>query len=157
MIPDKILTSRGYSINKTAVSPVLKARIERELTVKPIVQQTYAGTVKPFKLWFDSPTRYYLPQAWAKKVFGKADADVRKSGRILSDTLVFGGTLRQHQIDALAALRKHENNGIICLPCGYGKTFTGIAAALSNGPGKNTAFMIVVHKEFLADQWTEEI
>jgi superfamily II DNA or RNA helicase len=43
------------------------------------------------------------------------------------------------------------------LPCGYGKTFTGIAAASTDPEVTNTCFLIVVHKEFLADQWTSEL
>jgi superfamily II DNA or RNA helicase len=56
-------------------------------------------------------------------------------------------------VEALTALQNSGNNGIICLPCGYGKTFTGIAAASRIGK----CFLIVVHKEFLADQWSEEL
>lgn len=153
MIPAKIQTVRGYSVEKSVVTPIQRAQIEKELTVTPNVPATYAGTVKPFKVWIESESRYYLPNAWAQKVFGSAERECRPAGSVLQTALRFVGTLRPHQVDALAAFREAGRSGIICLPCGYGKTFTGIAAAAEIG----RAFLIVVHKEFLADQWTSEL
>jgi superfamily II DNA or RNA helicase len=152
MIPAKILTVRGYSVAKDSLRAEEDARMKKELHVTPNVPPTFAGTVSSFKLWIESPSRYYLPFAWASKTFGKADADTRPQGESLS-TVAFAGSLRPHQVEALDAFRKAEHNGIICLPCGYGKTFTGIAAAANLGK----CFLIVVHKEFLADQWTSEL
>jgi superfamily II DNA or RNA helicase len=154
MIPSKkIYTVRGYSIAKEDVSAEQRARIEKQLTVVANVPKTYAGAVKPFKVWLESASRYYLPRAWGDTTFGPATSDTRPLGDPLPPTLRFGGSLRPHQIDALGAFKAANHSGIICLPCGYGKTFTGIAAAAEIG----RAFMIVVHKEFLADQWTAEL
>ena len=153
MIPSKILTIRGYSVAKSDLSAEQDAKLKKDLTVTPNVPLTYAGTVSPFKLWIESPTRYYLPTGWATKTFGKAGGETRPDGDTLPTTLQFGGALRSHQIEALDAFKKAEHNGIICLPCGYGKTFTGIAAASQ----LNRCFLIIVHKEFLADQWTSEL
>lgn len=156
-VPVKVLTPRGYSIEKAALSAAQKAHIEKELHVTPKAPPSFAGTVASFKLWLESPARYYLPQAWSIRYFGAADADIRATGEALPPALKFGGALRPHQEEALAAFRAAGRNGIICLPCGYGKTFTGIAAATSDPEGGNTCFLIVVHKEFLADQWSEEL
>ncbi len=153
MLPTKILTCRGYSVEKSALSAAQREHIERELTVTPFVPKTFAGTAAPFKVWVESPSRYYLPNAWATTWLGAADRDIRSAGAPLPPVLTFRGTLRPHQVEALAAFDAARRSGIICLPCGYGKTFTGIAAAAAIG----RAFMIVVHKEFLADQWSEEL
>jgi len=153
MIPSKVLTSRGYSIAKADLSAKDIADIETQLTVKPYVPPSYAGGVSSFRIWIASPQRYYLPRAWASSKFGDADSDVRSEGDPLPSELRFQGTLRQHQTEALTAFENAGHNGIICLPCGYGKTFTGIAAASRIGK----CFLIVVHKEFLADQWSEEL
>jgi superfamily II DNA or RNA helicase len=154
----KIKTSRGYAILKSALSAVEIAHIKKELTVSAIVPPSFAGTVSPFKVWTESATRYYLPHAWADTFFGPADADARVPGNLLPTTLEFKGVLRSHQEEALAAFRGAGHSGIICLPCGYGKTFTGIAAATSDpDPAQRRRFIIVVHKEFLADQWTSEL
>lgn len=153
MLSGKVLTVRGYSIEKTAVSATQKAHIEKTLTVTPFAPPSYAGTVSPFTVWMESAKRYYLPRAWGETTFGPADSDNRPEGDNLPASLTFSGDLRPHQVEALDKFREAGQNGIICLPCGFGKTFTGIAAAASIGK----CFLIVVHKEFLADQWSEEL
>ena len=153
MIPQTLLTVRGYSIEKKALTPAQVTAVEKELLVTPYVPKAFTGTVDSFRVWQESPTRYYLPRAWAETQFGPALGDVRPEGDPLPASLKFQGTLRPHQVEALAAFRAAGSNGIICLPCGYGKTFTGIAAAAELGK----CFLIVVHKEFLADQWASEL
>ena len=64
--------------------------------------------------------------------------------------LVFSGTLRPHQKEALAAFK---GNGVLCLPCGQGKTATGLALAAKY----KRRTLVIVHKEILADQWAERI
>lgn len=156
-VPARIMTPRGYSLDKSFLTPVQRGVLESELCVTPAVPLTYAATVSPFKVWLESPSRYYLPRHWATQKYGVAEVDTRSEGELLPPTLRFAGSLRPHQVDALSAFRAAGRNGIICLPCGFGKTFTGIAAATADPEGPNTAFLIVVHKEFLADQWSEEL
>ena len=153
MNTDRILTSRGYSIHKSTLTPAQHAYIKKELLVSPVTHPSYGAGITPFKLYLESADRYYLPTSWAKGQFGPADSDIRVEGDDLPATLKFEGELRAHQVSALAAFNEAGQNGIICLPCGYGKTFTGIAAALEIGK----CFLIVVHKEFLADQWSAEL
>ena len=153
MIPARVLTSRGYSLAKAGLTAKQVKDIETRLTVTPYVPASYAGGVAPFRIWIESAQRYYLPRAWATETFGEAESDIRSEGDPLPSHLTFRGTLRPHQTEALAAFQRASHNGIICLPCGYGKTFTGIAAAARIGK----CFLIVVHKEFLADQWSEEL
>ena len=151
--PTYCLTTRGYAVAKSALSAADKEELEKTLTVKAAVPRTYAGAVTPFKLFLDSPSRYYLPTAWATQKYGDACHDGRPLGALLPSALTFRGSLRSHQTEALEAYTKAKNNGIICLPCGYGKTFTGIAAASRIG----RCFLIFVHKEFLAEQWESEL
>lgn len=154
----KVKTTRGYAILKSALTPAQIAHIQKELTVAPNVPLSFAATVAPFKVWVESPTRYYLPHAWADTFFGSADVDARPPGDLLPASIHFKGVLRPHQEEALEAFRAAGRSGIICLPCGYGKTFTGIAAATADpDPEQRRRFIIVVHKEFLADQWTSEL
>lgn len=152
MLPNRVLTVRGYSLAKQGLTSKQTDRIQKELTVTPYAPPSFAGNVHAFRVWSESKERYYLPRAWAEEVFGPCLLDSRPEGDALPDTLVFQGSLRQHQVEALSAFRVNSC-GIICLPCGYGKTFTGIAAAREIGK----CFLIVVHKEFLADQWSEEL
>lgn len=62
----------------------------------------------------------------------------------------FKGVLRPHQKDALTSFK---GNGVLCLPCGQGKTIT--ALAIASKMKKKT--LIIVHKEFLASQWVDRI
>ena len=52
----------------------------------------------------------------------------------------------------VAAMHK-TGGGILSLPCGYGKTTIALAVAAHMG----VRTMIIVHKEFLANQWRERI
>lgn len=157
MLASRVLTPRGYSIEKTSLDSETEALVKKQLTVTPKVPKSYAGAVKPFQVFLESTARYYLPVSWASNKFGSDIDDIRALGAPLPASLKFNGVLRAHQIEALTAFRAAGRNGIICLPCGYGKTFTGIAAATADPEIVNTCFVIVVHKEFLADQWSEEL
>ena len=86
MLPTKVLTPRGYSFLKSAVSPVEAASIQKDLTVCAKVPRTYAGAVKPFKVYLESDTRYYLPVSWAQKRFGEIRDDIRAPGVALPPT-----------------------------------------------------------------------
>jgi superfamily II DNA or RNA helicase len=46
-----------------------------------------------------------------------------------------------------------DANGLICVPCGYGKTFMALNIAVR----LSKRFLIVVDKEFLMNQWKSEI
>jgi superfamily II DNA or RNA helicase len=127
--------------------------LEKTLTVKANVPRSYAGAVVAFSVFQTSPSRYYLPTAWATQQYGAATHDGRPLGEPLPATISFRGTLRPHQTEAIEAFAKAKNSGIICLPCGYGKTFTGIAAMHRIG----LCTLIFVHKEFLAEQWEAEL
>jgi superfamily II DNA or RNA helicase len=62
----------------------------------------------------------------------------------------FKGKLFPHQTDAMSHFK---GNGVLCLPCGKGKTAT--ALAIASRYKRRT--LIIVHKEFLASQWRERI
>jgi superfamily II DNA or RNA helicase len=127
--------------------------MQRALTCTPKVPPAYAGTISPFKVYMESPTRWYLPRAWATARYGAAEGDALPDGEDLRAELAFGGSPRPHQITAMNAFAAAGNCGLICLPCGYGKTFTAIRIALT----LRKRFLIVVHKEFLMNQWSGEL
>jgi superfamily II DNA or RNA helicase len=151
--PKSVLTTKGYAVLKTALSPAETAAMQKALTVTPYVPPAYAGTVSSFKVYMESPTRWYLPRSWAALKYGDAEGDAIPDGDALRKELVVGGEARPHQVAAMAAFAEAGNCGIICLPCGYGKTFTAIQIALR----LRKRFLIVVHKEFLMNQWSGEL
>ena len=150
---ESILTIKGYSIHKSKLSEIQKKQLENELTVTPLSQQTYVKTVSAFPLYMISPTRYYVPQHYGLKKFGKPDKDNRPEGNKLRDELKFTIKLRDYQLEIEKTVEVNNYNGIISVPCGYGKTFMAIKFARNIGK----KFIIVVHKEFLMAQWIEEL
>jgi superfamily II DNA or RNA helicase len=152
---ESILTVRGYSFPKCKLNAAKTQELKRILTVTPKVPPSFAavGKVTAFPLYLESSSRWYLPRAWAIKKYGKPERDDIPLGNELRNDIAFTGSPRDHQIQAIAAFEKADCNGLICLPCGYGKTFTAIAIAAK----LKKRFIIVVHKEFLVDQWSGEL
>ena len=148
-----ILTIRGYSVLKTDMNALETESMKKILTVAPKALPTFAGKVAPFPLYLESSLRWYLPRAWARNRYGPPARDDMPLGDPLRDDLTFGGSPRDHQVKAIATFRDADHNGILCLPCGYGKTFTAIAIAAQ----LKRRFVVVVHKEFLLDQWSGEL
>ncbi len=148
-----IVSAKGYAIPKTALTVRETLDMKQLLTVAPKVPPAYAGKMAPFKLYLESASRWYLPRAWAASRWGAAAMDALSDGDDLRDALVFQGNPRDHQVRAIAAFQAAGASGILCLPCGYGKTFTAIAIASA----LKKRFLVVVHKEFLVDQWSGEL
>ena len=154
----KVLTSKGYSIRKATLTDAEKRRIETELKVAPIVHRSYQGAEDlSFRIYRESPQRYYLPRRWGQDVFGPPDATILSDGAPLSEAAkVFRGTPYDYQVDIIKKFvdaGTSTGGGLICVPCGRGKTFMAIAIAAKMG----RRFMVVVDKEFLMNQWKGEI
>lgn len=150
---DSVLTQKGYALLKTSLNASQTAAMQRTLTVTPKAPPAYAGKLASFRVFHESATRWYLPRGWATKEYGPAVGDAMPDGDPLREELVFQGQQRDHQKAAIAAYRAAGDCGILCLPCGYGKTFTAIAIAAL----LRRRFIVVVHKEFLVDQWSGEL
>lgn len=122
----------------------MTAELKRELTVRP--KENALGMRPPsFKVYKELPGgRLQIPRFFKEsdtRVFHKGDD---------AKGIKFLGTLRPHQKEALEAFK---GNGVLCLPCGQGKTATALAVA----DKMKRKTLIVVHKEFLANQWRERI
>jgi len=151
--PNRILTAKGYSIKKDSLSDEQVALIKRELTVAPKVLEKFAKAAKTFPLWLESTARYYLPRVWAQEHFGEPEANRVSAGTDLPLAITFKGTPYPYQTEIIDKFIAQGGNGLICVPCGRGKTFMALAIALK----LRKRFLIVVDKEFLANQWKGEI
>ncbi len=140
------LTRTGY------VVPSLTPEIKKELTVRPLVNDDYGFPPPPFKVFRPTTTGMCIPRFYGTDRFGEPGRDVRPIPTRIKTK--FTGQLRDstHQNDALAAALE-AGHGVLSLPCGYGKTTVALALACSLG----YRTMIIVHKQFLADQWRERI
>lgn len=120
------------------------SELKRELTVRP--KENALGMRPPaFKVYKELPGgRLQIPRFFKDgdtRIFQKGDP---------APSIKFEGTLRPHQKEALDAFK---GNGVLCLPCGQGKTATSLAIAAK----MKRKTLIVVHKEFLANQWRERL
>ena len=141
------LTRSGYIINSTEVG-ILK----KELTVRPIVNGDFGFPPPPFKVFRTTKNGICVPRFYGTDKVGEPKQDRRPEPT--KSTAKFTGQLRDatHQNEAFNAAIK-TGHGVLSLPCGYGKTTVSLAIACKLG----YRTMIVVHKQFLADQWKERI
>ena len=156
------LTRSGYVCES---SPEIK----RELTVRPQTQHGigpgFGPSFKVFRGVKDSPTAFggttttslVVPRYYGCGRFGPPSRDTRPD-HTRAPGIVFTGRLRDttRQNEAFAAGVKAfetEGGGVLSLPCGYGKTTVSLALSAH----LKVRTMIVVHKEFLANQWVEKI
>uniref|UniRef100_A0AB38ZMC2 Helicase D10 n=1 Tax=Mantoniella tinhauana virus 1 TaxID=3111543 RepID=A0AB38ZMC2_9VIRU len=142
------LTRTGYMVPNI---PKLQD-IKKELTVRPIVNGDYGFPPPPFKVFKPAKNGICVPRFYGTSTLGEPDNDRRPEPKRIKTAFV--GKLRDatHQNEALAAALK-AGHGVLSLPCGYGKTTVSLAIACNLG----YRTMIVVHKQFLADQWKERI
>lgn len=151
----KVLTHKGYSIRKDALTPQEVKMLETDLYVCPALNAKFASpqikAASSFKIYRESATRYYLPRHYGVEKFGEPDSSVLSEG--LPMTVEFVGTPYAYQTTIVDSFINAGGNGLICVPCGRGKTFMAIfiAARLKK------RFLVIVDKEFLMNQWKGEL
>ena len=148
------LNKRGYSIIKEELSNEELLDIKKTLTVRPFVNNNYGTKPKAFPVYCESSKKLYLPRYYGQQKYGlSTTTKLNKSKEI---NINFPKSLKDKQkpiVDAYMKAAKSVGGGIISVPCGYGKTVIGlyIASALK------VKTLVVVHKEFLLNQWKERI
>jgi len=142
-----VLTRTGYLVSEGSLQ-----EIKKELTVRPQVNGDYGFPPPPFKVFRTTKNGVCVPRFYGTSKVGEPKEDRRPQPA--RSKAKFVGQLRDatHQNEALAAAIK-AGHGVLSLPCGYGKTTVSLAIACKLG----YRTMIVVHKQFLADQWRERI
>lgn len=151
---NRVLTAHGYAIKKTSLTPRSTQALRKELTVAPVVNPKFQRqTQAAFTLYTESPTRFYLPRCWAKETYGIPEADAVPEGKDIRKELQFTGKPYEYQKAIVDQYLQAGGNGLICVPCGRGKTFMAIWTAMRIGK----QFLIVVDKEFLMNQWKGEL
>ena len=149
----RILSHRGYAIRKDCLTTDQTKQLRKALTMMPQIAAEFAAGIEPFPIFYESPHRWYVPRFWGLEHCGAPDGDARQVGRPLRDELQFNKTLRPEQLPIVDAFKAGDYNGLICVPCGYGKTFMAIWLACQ----LRRRFLVVVHQEFLMEQWRKEL
>jgi len=127
---------------------------QKELTVRPLANNDFGFPPPPFKVFRKTTKSICVPQFYAREKIGPPPEDKRVAPTKFQTKITFNGKLRKETSQDIALSKGIEaGNGVLSLPCGYGKTTVALAIALKLG----LRTMIVVHKEFLANQWRERI
>jgi superfamily II DNA or RNA helicase len=152
---DRVLTSKGYAVKKSYLTDIQVQGLRSELTVAPKVLDKFQKDIQNFPIYAESKTRFYVPRHWGIKKFGKPEANIVSEGLELPETISFSTKFPPHdfQKEIIESFIEKDGNGLICVPCGYGKTFMALNIAVL----LRRRFLIVVDKEFLMNQWKSEI
>lgn len=149
----------GYGILKTEISTKDIRNIKKMLTVRPFVPPGAPVRPDPFSVFMESPKRLWVPREWGRKEFGEPDVTRVPMGDDCSVRLAFKGSLRPKQehivkdwVDKVIPSTRPEGR-ILTVPCGYGKTIMSLWCA--SQVGRKT--LVIVHKEFLMNQFCSEI
>jgi superfamily II DNA or RNA helicase len=150
----KYLGKRGYIINKSFFEENELQEIRDELSVTPFSNMDYGIPETPFKVFKENSTHMHLPKYYGNNKFGKCDINVVPEGGNID--LKFNLQLKEEQkLPAEKTIESYhkDGGGILTLPCGFGKTI--LALYFISVLQKKT--LVIVHKEFLMNQWVERI
>ena len=156
------LGNRGYCIYKNSLSEKTKILIRSKLLAKPHILNSPVEATS-FPIYLESANKLYVPRYFGIKYFGYPKDFKLKLGKEID--LKFTGELRDYQIDIVDTYLKYidyqniksllqgKGGASIEVGCGRGKTV--MALKIIEVLKKKTR--IIVHKEFLKNQWIERI
>ena len=148
------LGNKGYTILKSELSIKHQLALKEMLMVKPYVPGSPVQVQKTYPAYRESDKKIYVPRYFGEEIFGKAKTIKITEGDDID--LEFQGTLRENQVPVVHKYLTHVKpggGGLLELPCGFGKTSIGLN--LVSCLKKKT--LVIVHKEFLMNQWIERI
>ena len=150
------LGPKGYTIYKSNISNIQQQQMKNDLTIKPYVQGAPAGSAVSFPVYRESANKLYVPHYYGIQQLGEPPEIKISEGTNIN--LQFAGQLRDYQRPVVEkfithAINKCVGGGLLELPCAWGKTSASlyILAMLA----KKT--VVIIHKEFLMNQWIERI
>jgi len=158
------LGKKGYTIPKQALKEDDLAFLYKDLTVKPVVFGPGAAAPETeFAVFRENTNKIYIPRFYGIQRYGlPAKSEICEGDDI---DVPFEKPLRDYQnhivdaymkyVDKPICINSHHkcSGGILEVPCGAGKTVMGLK--IISLLKKKT--LIIVHKEFLMNQWIERI
>lgn len=151
------LGQKGYTISKSQLSVEQEKKIRNDLTIKPFVMGSPMNNNQhTFPVYRESQNKMYVPHYYGIENFGLPQ-EYKVSEGVQID-LEFAGQLRDYQEPVVNKFIQHcitagFGGGLLELPCAWGKT-SGSLYILSKLKKKT---LVIVHKEFLLNQWVERI
>lgn len=146
------LGQKGYTLHKSELSVDQQTFIRRELTVRPFMPGSPAK-LPEFPVYRESKSKLYVPRYFGIDHFGKP-SEIKLPDPISID-ITFGSELRDYQKDIVNTFLsfKSDGGGLLDIPCGRGKTVMALNILAQIG----LKTLVIVHKEFLLNQWVERI
>ena len=151
---ENYLGPKGYTIIKNSISIVEQEEIRRELTVLPYVPKSSITQPESFPIYRESQDKMYVPRHFGVNKYGEPQKIKLKEG--IDIDVKFNGTLRPFQqviVNKYIDVANKIGGGLLDVPCGFGKTI--MALNIISKLKKKT--LVIVHKEFLVNQWIERI
>jgi superfamily II DNA or RNA helicase len=163
------LGQKGYTILKSELTATQQQYIKEQLLIKPCTPGAPIAIDKSFPAYRESDKKLYVPRYYGEQLFGKPNETKITEGTDI--ILEFQGSLRPAQEPVVKAYldKVLSNNsasvsdsasnnsggggGLLELPCGFGKT--SISLYILSRLKKKA--LVIVHKEFLMNQWIERI
>jgi superfamily II DNA or RNA helicase len=152
------LGHKGYSIYKKSLSVKEEVYIREELMMKPYIPKSPVQS-EPFPIYRESNNKFYIPRIFGINHFGMPNENRITSG--IPINIDFQGELldtpERNQINVVNKYMEHIKNGncggLLELYTGFGKTVVGLRIISL----LKVKTIIIVHKGFLVEQWTERI
>ena len=150
------LGNKGYTILKSELSIKDLHALKEMLMVKPYVPGSPVQLQKTFPAYRESDKKIYVPRYFGEEILGPPKTIKISEGDNVE--LTFNGTLRDYQepvVNKFIAYVKEKPSlgGLLELPCAWGKT----SASLYICSQLKKKTLVIVHKEFLMNQWIERI
>ncbi len=160
------LGKKGYTIPKEHLLPEDEAFLRRDLFVKPATNAAAYGPAseeEAYPVFRENDKKMYIPRFYGIHRYGLPPKSEIDPGDPID--LDFPKPLRDYQDKIIGIYTKHVDTplcansplkgggGILEVPCGRGKTVMGLK--IISLLHKKT--LILVHKEFLMNQWIERI
>jgi superfamily II DNA or RNA helicase len=159
-ISNTYIGQKGYTIYKYNLTNVQQHFIRTELTVKPFIQGSPIVSTTTFPAYRESSNKFYLPRFFGEEHFG-TPKEIKISDGVTID-IPFKGELRDYQIPVVEKYLNYITSdqvqnigggGLLDLPCAWGKT----SASLYIISKIKRKTLVIVHKEFLMNQWIERV
>ena len=147
------INNRGYVIYKKDIDDSTKTSIITELTVQPYIPKSI-GNVPSFPIYRESVNKLYLPRFYGIQLFGNTNDNRLSKGKNIN--VSFLGNLREYQDKIVTKYIDYvgtSGGGLLEIDTGMGKTV--MAINIISKLKKKT--IIIVHKEFLMNQWIERL
>ena len=157
------LGKKGYTIQKSALDPTDLIDIKETLLLKPYVPGPQIKDESAFPVYRENTAKIYIPRFFGIERYGLPDKSEISEGEEIN--VPFVKELRDYQNEIIRIYLEHSNRPIVTsskhlgngaileVPCGRGKTV--MALKIISELKKKT--LILVHKEFLMNQWIERI